>query len=57
MGLADARGIGSVEIFWPATGQTQRLTGLLRNRGYRIREDASAAVEVARRSFRIKTAK
>ena len=32
-------------------------TGLLRDRGYRVREDASAAVEVARRSFRIKTAK
>jgi FG-GAP-like repeat/ASPIC and UnbV len=56
IGLKDAEGIVSVDVFWPATGQTQTLTGLLRDRGYRIREDASVAVEVARPSFRIKTA-
>jgi len=57
IGLADARGVASVEVFWPATGQTQRLTGLLRDRGYRVRENAAAAVEIARRSFRIQTAR
>ena len=57
IGLADARGVTSVEVFWPATGQTQRLTGLLRDRGYRVREDAATAVEIARRSFRIQTAR
>ena len=57
IGLGDARGISSVEVFWPATGKTQRLTGLLRDRGYRVREDATAAVEIATRSFKIKTAK
>ena len=55
IGLGDAKGIGSVEVFWPTTGQTQRLTGLMRDRGYRIREDAFAAVEVARPGFKIKT--
>ncbi len=55
IGLQDAEGIAAVEVFWPATGQRQRLTGLMRDRGYRIREDASAAVEVVRPSFKIKT--
>jgi hypothetical protein len=55
IGLKDARAIASVEIFWPATGQTQRLTGLVRDRGYRVREDAASAVEAARPSFKIKT--
>jgi FG-GAP-like repeat/ASPIC and UnbV len=57
IGLEDARDIGSIEVFWPATGQTQRLTGLSRDRGYHVREDATAAVEIATRSFKIKTAK
>ncbi len=56
IGLKDARSIASVEVFWPATGQTQRLTGFVRDRGYRIREDAASAVEVARPSVKIKTA-
>jgi hypothetical protein len=53
IGLKDARGIASVEIFWPATGQTQRLTGLSRDRGYYVREGASAAIEVVRPRFKI----
>jgi hypothetical protein len=57
IGLKDSKAINSVEVFWPATGQTQRLSGLLRDRGYRIREGATSAVEVARQSFKIKTAK
>jgi hypothetical protein len=55
IGLGDARGIASVEVFWPATGKTQRLTGLRPDRGYRVVEDARSAVEVVRPSFRIKT--
>jgi len=54
IGLKDAEGIVSVDVLWPATGQVQRLTGLLRDRSYRVREDASAAVEVARPGFKIK---
>ena len=56
IGLRDAESIASIEVFWPATGRSQRLVGLLRDRWYRVREDASAAVEVVRRSFKIKTA-
>jgi hypothetical protein len=57
IGLKDATSVVSVEVFWPATGHTQRLTGLVPDRAYRIREDAAAAVEVTTRSFRIGTAK
>jgi hypothetical protein len=56
IGLKDATGVTSVEVFWPATGQRQRLTGLSLDRPYRIREDAAVAVEVERPSFRIRTA-
>jgi hypothetical protein len=55
IGLKDAESIVSVEVRWPATGQVQRLTGLLRDRSYRVREDASTAVEVGRPGFKIKT--
>jgi len=54
IGLKGAEGIAAVEVLWPATGQVQRLTGLLSDRSYRVREDASAAVEVARPGFKIK---
>ncbi len=56
IGLKDARSIASVEVFWPATGQVQRLTGLVPDRGYRIREGASEAVADKRPAFKIKTA-
>ena len=56
IGLNDARSIASVEIVWPATGRVQRLTGLVRDRAYRVREDASAAVPVVRPTFKIKPA-
>jgi hypothetical protein len=55
IGLKDAESITSIEVLWPATGQVQRLTGLVRNRGYRVREDTAAAVEVLRPSFRIRS--
>jgi hypothetical protein len=52
IGLEDATGIAAVEVFWPATGRTQRLTGLSRDRGYRVREDATSAIEVVREGFK-----
>jgi hypothetical protein len=55
IGLRDAAGIAAVEIFWPATGRTQRLTGLLPDRGYQVREDGTSAVQVMRPSFKIET--
>ena len=33
IGIEGGRGIASVEVLWPATGQVQRLTGLMRDRG------------------------
>jgi hypothetical protein len=57
IGLKDAQTIASLEVLWPATGQVQRLTGLVRDRTYQIREDASTAVEVVRQSFKIQAAK
>ncbi|HYP17124.1 MAG TPA: CRTAC1 family protein [Opitutus sp.] len=53
IGLADATSIVRVEIFWPATGQTQVLTGLEPDRRYHIREDSTVATSVQNRSFRL----
>jgi hypothetical protein len=55
IGLADAKGIAAIEVSWPATGQTQRLTGLRPDRGYRVVEGAASAVEVVRPRIRIVT--
>jgi hypothetical protein len=38
IGLGGAPRILSVEVHWPATGQTQKLAGLQPNRRYRVRE-------------------
>ena len=43
----------SVEIFWPATGQTQAVAGLQLDHRYRMREGAFAATPVELRSFKI----
>lgn len=43
IGLGQASAIASVEIFWPTTGKTQTLTGLERDRFYKIREGDAAA--------------
>jgi FG-GAP-like repeat/ASPIC and UnbV len=53
IGLGDARRITSIEIFWPVTGQLQRLDGIPLDRHYRIREGVDAAVKLDRPSFRI----
>jgi hypothetical protein len=51
IGLGDARSIESIEIFWPATGRTQRLPGVSMDRFYRIREGDSAAIPWSVPSF------
>jgi ASPIC and UnbV./FG-GAP repeat. len=51
IGLGDATAILHAEIFWPVTGQTQRITGLQPDHAYHIREDASSALAVNLRSF------
>ncbi len=53
IGLGDARRITSVAVFWPATGKTQRLTGLEIDHRYRIREGAAAAEHVERPRLRL----
>ena len=42
IGLGDATGIDSVEIVWPAPGQTQRLGPLELDRRYHVREGSDA---------------
>jgi hypothetical protein len=44
IGLGNATAVTSVEIFWPASGIRQTLTGLALNHAYRIREDSSKPV-------------
>jgi hypothetical protein len=51
IGLGAAQAIVQVEIFWPATGRKQEITGLQTDRCYAIREGAAAATEVVLRSF------
>jgi len=43
IGLGQARSIQSVEISWPATGQTQTLTNLGLDQFYRVKEGATQA--------------
>lgn len=56
VGLGDAAGVERVELFWPATGATQVVTGLEPGRMYRIREDEAAATPVELPSFPMPTA-
>jgi hypothetical protein len=46
IGLGDARSVAGVEVFWPATGETQRLEGLKPRHRYRIREGRAEASAV-----------
>jgi len=59
IGLGNATAIASVEVFWPASGIRQNLTGFAIDRAYRIREDGSEPVawERKRISFGLLTAK
>jgi hypothetical protein len=51
IGIGKATSILRAEIFWPATGATQVVTGLAANRMYRIREGSAVPEPVALRSF------
>jgi hypothetical protein len=44
IGLGDARAIASVEVFWPASGIHQNLTGFALDHAYRVRENSSEPV-------------
>jgi hypothetical protein len=52
IGLGDALRIDSVEVFWPATGQTQVLSGLSLDHRYHVGEGA-AATSVDRPSLKL----
>ena len=56
IGLGQATSIERVEIFWPVSGTTQVITGLTRDRTYRIREGEKGAVELALKTFAYPTA-
>ena len=56
LGLADATEVVQAEIFWPATGQRQVVTGLEPDHAYRLREGAAAAEPVVLRSFDLSAA-
>lgn len=51
IGLGRAETIRRVEIRWPVSGTTQVLTGLEKNRCYRVREGEAEAVPVSLRTF------
>jgi hypothetical protein len=51
IGLGQAERIVRVEIFWPATGKTQTISGLVQDRCYTIREDDNRPRETVPRSF------
>jgi hypothetical protein len=51
IGLGQAESIARVEIFWPATGQTQTMDGLSLDRGYTIREGDKVGHEIVLKSF------
>jgi hypothetical protein len=51
IGLGQTEAVESVEIFWPATGETQRVNGLVMDRTYVIREGEAEVREVAAKAF------
>ena len=55
LGLGQATSIQSVEIYWPATGETQVVKGLEMNRAYRIREGETNANLIPLRMFQFPT--
>jgi hypothetical protein len=56
IGLGQATSIRAVEIFWPATGQTQVIKGIAMDRFYKVRENNSAAVAWDLPSFQMPAA-
>jgi hypothetical protein len=55
IGLGNAQGIEAVEIFWPLTGQTQRVTGVTMDRFYKIREGVDRAELWTLKRFQLPT--
>ena len=43
IGLGKAKRVAWLEVLWPATGETQRVTGLRPGHRYRIREGSARA--------------
>jgi len=56
LGLGAATRIAAVEVFWPASGLTQKLTGLSPGHRYRIREGEDTVVLAERRGFTLGSA-
>lgn len=54
IGLGKAESIQQVEVFWPVTGQTQILKGLVMDRFYEVREGEPTAKPWAVRSFKMR---
>jgi FG-GAP-like repeat/ASPIC and UnbV len=54
IGLGDARGVESITIDWPASKQTETITGLAMDRFYSIRQGDGRAVPIALKTFRFK---
>jgi hypothetical protein len=54
IGLGDASSVASLEVHWPATGQTQQFSRLDARQWYEIREGAAAARRVKRPSFALR---
>lgn len=51
IGLAQAKAIVSVEIFWPKTGQTQTVAGLALDHCYQITENVQTPRELVLKPF------
>ncbi|MBL8840277.1 MAG: CRTAC1 family protein [Planctomycetes bacterium] len=51
IGLGDATAIEAIELFWPASRTSQRITGVALDQKVRIAEDATAAEPVALKRF------
>lgn len=54
IGLADAKSIKRVEIFWPVTGKTQVIEGLQMDRVYEVTEDGGKAVDRTLKAVKFK---
>jgi hypothetical protein len=54
IGLGQAKAIRSVEILWPATGQTQTLKDLAMDRFYKVREGDATATAWNVRQFKLR---
>jgi hypothetical protein len=53
IGLGQAEGIESIEIFWPRTGKTQTVKGLAMDRFYKVREGESTATSYSLKTFKM----